>query len=167
MGRPIASQIRRHTLLVEIQFTIPGQPAPQGSKIRNRYGGVREANPGTAPWRADVKLRAEQAMRGLPPLTGPVEILADFALKRPKHHYGTGRNASTLKPSAPFWCETAPDADKLARAIGDALTGVVFRDDAQVSRWTIWKRYGTPGADITVRQLEDTNARAVEKALSA
>jgi crossover junction endodeoxyribonuclease RusA len=148
----------------EVTFTVPGQPAGQGSKIRNRYGGVREASVKTAPWRADVKLRAEQAMGDAAMLTGPVEILADFTLKRPKHHYGTGRNAGTLKPSAPLWCETSPDADKLARAIGDALTGVVFRDDAQIACWTIWKRYGNPGATITVRTL-DTNARAVEKAL--
>lgn len=142
----------------EVTFTVPGQPAPQGSKVRNRYGGVREANPATASWRADVKLHAEQAMRGLEQITGPVEILADFAIRRPKSHYGTGRNAGTLKASAPVWCETTPDADKLARAIGDSLTGVVFRDDAQVAMWTIWKRYGDPGVTITVRRLKDNAA---------
>lgn len=149
--------------MTEITFTIPGQPAGQGSKVRNRYGGVREDSKKTAPWRADVKLRAELAMTGRDMLTGPVEILADFALQRPKAHYGTGRNAGTLKPSAPIWCEGTPDADKLARAIGDALTGVVFKDDSQVAKWTIWKRYGTPGAVINVRTLDD--ARVVAAAL--
>lgn len=37
-----------------------------------------------------------------------------------------------------------PDADKLARAILDALTGVLFADDAQVVELVIGKYYGTP-----------------------
>jgi Holliday junction resolvase RusA-like endonuclease len=113
---------------------------------------MREANPTTLPWRAQVTWYAIQAMSGLDKLTGPVEIWADFKMRRPKSHY---TRAGVLKLSAPVWCETRPDADKLARAVGDALTGVVFRDDCQVAKWTIRKRYGdAPGVRVEVSVLE-------------
>lgn len=37
--------------------------------------------------------------------------------------------------------ETRPDADKLLRAVGDALTGVVYRDDAQLTTVVVRKRW--------------------------
>jgi Holliday junction resolvase RusA-like endonuclease len=38
----------------------------------------------------------------------------------------------------------APDLDKLARAIGDMLTGLYYADDAQITRWHLTKTYATP-----------------------
>lgn len=126
-----------------IELMIIGTPAPQGSKTRTRWG-VREDNPHTKPWRATVAAEAAEAWHGRPLIEGPVELDAFFVLPRPKHHYRTGTNAHLLKESAPVWCETKPDADKLARAIGDALSGVLLRDDKQIVMWTIRKVYGSP-----------------------
>lgn len=125
-----------------IELTVIGTPAPQGSKTRTRFG-VRDDNPNTKPWRATVAAEAAVAWRR-PLYTGPVAVTATFVFSRPKSHFGTGRNAAALKPSAPLWCATKPDADKLARAIGDALAGVVLRDDNQIVEWTIRKVYGAP-----------------------
>ena len=45
-----------------------------------------------------------------------------------------------------------PDVDKLARAGLDAMTGVVFSDDAQVTEALVGKVYGeTPGLMCEVR----------------
>ena len=64
-----------------------------------------------------------------------------------RSHY-TGKGA--LKASAPV-APGKPDLDKLARAVGDALTGVAYRDDAQITRWHLQKRYGEQaGTEITV-----------------
>jgi crossover junction endodeoxyribonuclease RusA len=41
----------------------------------------------------------------------------------------------------------APDVDKLVRALGDALSGVAFRDDAQIVDLIAMKRY-TPDGEI-------------------
>jgi Holliday junction resolvase RusA-like endonuclease len=120
-----------------IRFTVIGLPAPQGSKTP--WGS--EANPRTRPWRAAVAEKAAQAVDV--PLTGPVSVIAEFYFPRPKSHYG-GKNANVLKASAPVFVEKKPDADKLARAIGDSLSGVVVRDDAQIAAWWIVKRYGEP-----------------------
>lgn len=105
---------------------------------------MREDNPRTRPWRATVASEAAAAWGGRPLHVAPVVVEATFVFPRPKVHFGTGRNASRLKPSAPIWCATQPDGDKLARAVGDALTGVVLRDDSQIVAWTIRKVYGEP-----------------------
>lgn len=150
-----------------VSFTVPGVPAPQGSKVRTRYG-MREDNPATRPWRQAVAWEATVAMtatRGdvdfmpdsrVAPLVGPLELEAVFYFPRPKSHYRTGKLAGQLKPSAPFHHATKPDGDKLVRAIGDAITGVVCRDDSQIVRCTFEKRYGQPRAEVTVRALELT-----------
>ena len=146
-----------------IAFKVAGVSAPQGSKTRTRWGGIREDNPATRPWREAVAWAATQAMtfhgdEGTSgyqePLTGPLELAVTFYFPRPKSHYGTGKNADRLKPTAPTWCATKPDTDKLIRAIGDAITGIVCRDDSQIVRVTAWKLYGTPAAEITVRPAD-------------
>lgn len=136
-----------------IAFTVAGVPAPQGSKTRTRWG-VREDNPATKPWRSAVAWEATVAMQKQEPLTGPLELVVAFYFPRPKSHYGTGKNADRLKDTAPTWCATKPDTDKLIRAVGDAITGIVCRDDSQIVGVTAWKLYGTPSAEITVRPVE-------------
>ena len=96
-----------------------------------------------------------------PPLDGPLRLRAVFVFPRPATHFGTGRNAGRLKPSAPVYCRTRPDVDKLLRAIGDAITGVVFRDDARVVDVAAEKHYGAPPcAHIEVEELEPDEDRA-------
>jgi crossover junction endodeoxyribonuclease RusA len=124
-----------------IELTVIGTPAPQGSKVRTRWG-VRDDNPNTKPWRATVAAEAAEAMNGTGLISGPVAVEVTFVFARPKSHYGTGSRTDILKASAPFWHTVKPDGDKLARAVGDALTGQVLRDDSQVARWQIRKLYG-------------------------
>lgn len=140
-----------------IEFTVMGTPAPQGSKVRNRFGGMREDNPNTKPWRAAVADMAASTFDLSDHddlLVGPVEATAVFVFPRPKSHYRTGRNAHLLRDAAPDYCAGKPDLDKLARAVGDALTGIVVRDDAQIVRWTLAKVYGAPTrAEIRVEEM--------------
>ena len=65
-------------------------------------------------------------------------------LASPKARWGTGRNASQLKDSAAALPLTKPDVDKLLRAFLDALTGVVWKDDSQVTDAISRKRYAVP-----------------------
>lgn len=133
-----------------IIFTVLGLPAPQGSK--NRWGA--EDNPRTKPWRDSVASSANALMNGDALLTGPVYVEASFVFPRPKGHYRSGARAAELRPDAPAYKSSTPDGDKLARAVGDALSGIVFRDDAQVAVWSIRKVYGEPArAEISVRAL--------------
>ena len=130
-----------------IEFGVSGLPAPQGSK--NPWGG--ESSKNLRPWRNDIAVAAQKQMQGQPPHPEPVMLRAVFVFPRPKHHYGTGRNAGVRKASAPGWKSSAPDLDKLVRALGDALTGIVFRDDAQIVELQAVKIWGEhPGVTVTV-----------------
>jgi Holliday junction resolvase RusA-like endonuclease len=76
--------------------------------------------------------------------SGALSLDLRFYMRRPQSHFGTGRNAGRLKDTAPRFHTTRPDSTKLTRAVEDALTGVVWRDDAQVSTQVIAKLYGEP-----------------------
>lgn len=138
-----------------VYITIVGEPIPQGSKVRNRYGGMREDNPRTRPWRETVAWHAQKEMmvRGHTLIDGPVEARLSFRFARPASHFGTGKNEGRLKPSAPEYHRVKPDIDKLTRAVLDALSGIVIRDDSRVVRLTASKDYGQPGASIEIHPL--------------
>lgn len=146
----------------EIRFTVIGRPQPAGSKsgapIRRRNGSIgvamRDSNPKAKPWQAIVANAAREAYSG-DLLRGPLSVKMAFYLPRPKGHFGTGKNAARLRPSAPHFPTVKPDALKLARGTEDALTGVIWGDDAQIVSGRQQKLYGEPArVEITVRTLE-------------
>jgi Holliday junction resolvase RusA-like endonuclease len=148
---------------VTFTFRVEGVPGPQGSKmgfVNPRTGRVTlvESSLKVKPWRAAVVAAYKAATRNAPqePLLGPVQVDVHFYLPRPKHHYGTGRNAGRVKPTAPTWVAVKPDVDKTLRSTLDALTSAgAYRDDAQVVAITCTKTYAdTPGALITITPLE-------------
>jgi crossover junction endodeoxyribonuclease RusA len=141
---------------------IPGTPQQQGSKTRTPQGSTREANRDLAPWRADAIACLRRAAldqwghAAESPITDPVRVNVWFIYARPKSHYGTGRNAGIVKASAPYYKASAPDLDKLQRALGDALTQAgILRDDALIVAWNSAKVYGAvPEVRLTVRTPE-------------
>jgi crossover junction endodeoxyribonuclease RusA len=136
--------------LVRIAFSVLGEPKPQGSKKAHPVYGrdgkpvmkhgrmllvMREDNPEAPAWRQEIKTELNRTYPGPGLLDGPLSLRVLFLRPRPRRHYGTGRNAGTLKPSAPPFPTTKPDNSKLVRAIEDALTGVLWTDDARV----VWR----------------------------
>jgi Holliday junction resolvase RusA-like endonuclease len=138
---------------MRISLFVPGIPKPGGSKrgFNNAKLGrvlITEDCKASKSWRAVVSLAARQAYRG-DPLVGPLEITV----------------AEKLKPAAPKFHTVKPDATKLMRSTEDALTGILWRDDAQIARQTVEKSYGEcAGAWITVEQLEPLEAGEAVKA---
>lgn len=159
---------RRYGMAEALAFFAEGHPETAGSKrpvagmrkdgsiyARAIEGNDSESQARKKAWRQIVQLAAQQAMRqqGWRLETGPVTLLAVFFRRHSAKHYGTGRNARVLKPNAPLWSVEAPDALKLARAVEDALSGVAYKDDAQVILGTQAKVYvdrfsGREGAGI-------------------
>lgn len=92
-------------------------------------------------WVEAVQWKAKAAMRSREPLAGLVEVGIVFFRKRPKNHYGTGRNERLLKDTAPAAPGVTPDWDKLARSVGDALIGYCYTDDSVVVDALVRKRY--------------------------
>jgi Holliday junction resolvase RusA-like endonuclease len=132
-----------------VEFTVYGDPVPQGSK-RAFHGNVVEmAGKRLRSYRQDLNVTARQAMGDAATFTGPVEVRITFFLARPKSHYGTGRNAAVLKANVPVAPAKVPDIDKLARAVLDALTGPCFKDDAQVCGLVVSKLWAASGETAT------------------
>jgi len=149
-----------------IAFTVCGTPAPKGSTkafvVRGRAV-VTEDNRHTRPWAWLVHLAALEAharwvqgcgwgMGGAGrassiayPRPASVALSLEFALPRP-----TRLPKRRVVPPT-----TKPDLDKLCRCVKDALTGVLWTDDAQVVTLTASKRYASPtempGVAICVR----------------
>lgn len=137
-----------------IRFTVNGIPQPKGStrafmRPGARFPIVTSDNPKVKAWQKVVGLGAAMARgAGVPPLQGPVELVVEFYLARPKY---------LAKRATPQHL-TRPDVDKLTRAVGDALTGICWEDDGQVVRLVASKAYAEQGdqprATITVRPVE-------------
>jgi len=149
---------------VVASIRVVGMPKPGGSKkaFQHQHTGrivVTDDCKTTKTWRADVRNAALMEWGDRPLLDEPIRLGIVFILPRPKGHYGTGRNAGRLKPSAPAFPITKPDATKLLRSTEDALTDVVWRDDSRIVAQTVHKAYGEPterpGAVITVETLTD------------
>ena len=145
-------------------FTVRGTPVPQGS-ARAFVRGARAivVTQGKGPitgWRDAVATEARFAMGDRPILRGLVRVDVDFRLQRPQAHYRGPAALGVLRPTAPHWHGSRPDVDKLARAVLDALTGVVFADDGQVASLDASKQFsdpGAPGATVTVTVLEEAH----------
>lgn len=133
--------------MATIRFTIHGKPAPQGSKkslvpldkqgkpFRRKNGGVVvstvDSCKAAKPWMGQVRAAAAEVFRG-ELIRGPVRMTCWFYFKRPGNHLRTGKRAGQLQESAPVHHTQTPDLDKLLRAVGDAITGVVLADDKQI-----------------------------------
>ena len=135
-----------------IHLVIEGISRPQGSKRHVGKGVMIESSKHVGLWRTWVRLKAVQAMAGRPQILGPVQIAILFEFDRPKKHSTT----KGLRESAPQYHTCKPDADKLLRAILDALTGVVFKDDSQVAYCLVRKHYGRAAQTvIDIAELAD------------
>lgn len=130
-----------------ISFWVPGVPRPQGSKrafvhkTTHKPVMVESSGAPLKDWRATVALAASEAMGFDDPLEGPVLLTLRFFLQRPKSH---PKRRIT-------WPTGRPDASKLARAVEDALTGICFKDDAQIVSLGVSKEWGLrPGVEVEV-----------------
>ena len=144
-----------------IDFWVPGDPAPAGSKTGFSPKGstrviIRDACKRTKPWQCWVKECAVKAYQG-PLLTEAVHLQLIFTMPRPASQHKSGDRSKPLKPTADLDRTKKPDLTKLTRAVEDACTGVVWADDAQVVRTEGWKFYETSGHPrgvlVVIKQL--------------
>jgi Holliday junction resolvase RusA-like endonuclease len=143
-----------------VYFWVAGRPQQRGSKTAFKVGdkiAMTDSNKQSGPWMAAVRHEASVAYRGNKLLAGPIHLECQFFFKRPQADWGTGRNSGQLKASAPRYHIKQPDLSKLVRTIEDALTGVIYRDDKQITicesdkSWTETQE----GVQIVVTELQD------------
>jgi Holliday junction resolvase RusA-like endonuclease len=114
-------------------------------------GVMVESSAKVKPWRQDVKYAALEAVgAGWTLLDGPLVASMTFTFARPRSHYRTGRNALLLRDGAPPRPAGTPDLSKILRSTEDALTGVVWKDDAQVVEYLRLGKFYAGSAEPSV-----------------
>lgn len=163
-------------LVRSIEFTVPGKPvawARAGARVVQGKGRAfvqHFTRAGQRPYAALIRDAAFHAMpetqTGAPqgrahhpiyqakfvePWDTPVQvdIVATFA--RPKSHR---TSKGGLRRGAPSCYTSKPDVDNLAKMVGDALNGVLWKDDAQIVKCTVLKLWGEqPGLRVVVQEV--------------
>jgi Holliday junction resolvase RusA-like endonuclease len=114
-----------------IKFIVEGQPVPKGSThaivIKGRAITLQNGLERLRPWTEVVKWKAREA--GVALSQGAVGLKLTFYMKPPK----------SLKPGRAMI--SRPDVDKLTRATLDALTGIAYVDDSQVTKHFCVKKW--------------------------
>lgn len=129
-------------------FLIPGKPQGKG---RPRFNTTTKA-----VHTPEATRRYEQLIRwayisateaGERFHTGPVRVEIDAVFSAP-----TGWRIAKKKEAHAglIQPECKPDCDNIAKAVLDALNGIAYKDDSQVSELAIRKRYGEQ-AHVSVR----------------
>jgi crossover junction endodeoxyribonuclease RusA len=133
-------------MITEIDVSVTGRPAPQGSKKFGEHGQMLEQSAYLPAWRQAVRRAVYERYRvlGVP--------AADLPLLR-----------GSVEMGVTFWvpidsrADGPPDLDKLLRGLWDALTAArVWEDDSRVVA-LLWaaKQHsadGSTGADLLVRR---------------
>jgi Holliday junction resolvase RusA-like endonuclease len=128
-----------------LEFRVFGVAQQMGSKRAFVPKGwtraiITDSNRNLKSWQTLVSEAASQAIQQLPAaereqLAEGVRLTVAFYLPRPKS-----------LPKRVTAHTKAPDCSKLVRSLEDALTAVVYRDDAQICDLVAMKRYAAPGA---------------------
>lgn len=124
-----------------LEFTVFGVSQPQGSTRAfmpkgAKFPVITSTNRDLKAWRTQMALEASAALakQGGRQIVGAVRVRARFVLPRPQS-----------LPKSVVHHTKAPDLDKLQRAVGDSLAGVVIEDDKKIVQWKTEKVYAAAG----------------------
>lgn len=138
---------------MELKFTVPGQPVPQGRPLFSTKPFPHAYDPPKSrKYKEKVKKFAEknapdQLMKGELHVEVLIfkETLSSFSKKKK-----LAAEARSLRPT------TKPDADNYAKGVLDAVKGVIWEDDGQVVDLVARKFYSEiPRVEVTVREISN------------
>jgi len=134
-------------------FFVKGVPVTKGSKSLLRTKGGRyimiEASANKLrKWMKAISTQAHYVFSK--PLEGAVHLECRFYFQRPK-------SVPIKKRKLPH---VRPDLDKLLRAVDDALQGIAFNDDGQVTTIVAYKYYSDENnTGVLIGVFEDDNEK--------
>lgn len=125
-----------------IEIFVPGKPATSGSKNFYGRGKVAPANKRQKPWQKTIATYAQIEVNCVDGRSSgsigfalfyncAVKMKCVFILPRPKSHFNKYGILRTLAPKNPV-SKKSGDLDKMYRAVGDALNGIIYEDDSQI-----------------------------------
>jgi Holliday junction resolvase RusA-like endonuclease len=135
----------------EVEFVVPGEAKTE--RKRQRFikalgrAGKRTDEPDRADYKARISERAFAECRE--PLQGP--LLAEFVIIKVKPD-SYPKNPTQGNPWPDHWWKK-PDGGNFEKLVSDALTGIVWGDDAQVTDLVVRKRFGDRD-ELRIRVVE-------------
>ena len=148
--------------MTSVHFEVLGLPSPQGSKRYVGNGVMVESSKTLKTWRDSLTAAARDVAKDVGLLDGPLRVTVEFRSPMPRSRPAAVRRRG-IAPKT-----TAPDLDKLCRAVGDALEigGLILatsRPDgdmqpvALICEWRAqkWEVVGWTGAVITITPLRE------------
>lgn len=127
-----------------VTIVVMGAPVGKG-RPRFARGGHAYTPDKTRSYEQSVAKTAKAEMGSRQPIDGPVQMYFRAVFEIPKSWTEKKRMDALLGVIRPTG---KPDIDNLIKAM-DALNGIVYRDDSQITEITGSKRYG-PQAFVTV-----------------
>lgn len=133
-----------------IVVVLPGQPLGKGRPRFTRKGHAYTPAKTRAYERA-LGYAGQVAMKGREPLTGPLNVTVTAIMGVPPSWSAKKRDAALV---GAIWPTGRPDADNCQKVAFDGLNGICWRDDSQVVRATIEKRYGEePKVQVEIKLM--------------
>ncbi len=108
---------------------------------------------GAKEWKAAIveACKAKMTDEDYIPKGESIGITVVFRMPRPQSHFGTRQGEAYLKPKAPSVHIGKPDIDNMVKAVFDALNGVLWHDDSQITAVHAEKSYGDmPGMNLWI-----------------
>lgn len=119
-----------------IEFTVPGRPVPMARPRVTMHGTYTPKR--CRDYKSFVAMAAKAAMKGKKPMDGAICIDISVIYKPPKSWSKKKQETALMGELQPT---SRPDLDNIYKAITDALIGIVYVDDAQITYATIGKCY--------------------------
>lgn len=119
-----------------VTIIVPGKPIPKG---RPRFARGRTYTPvKTVLYERLVGLKANRAMAGKKPFTGPVKIDLRAQFEIPKSWPAERKTQALLGELVPGRVDT----DNIVKSVTDALNKIVYLDDSQIVQINAKRVYG-------------------------
>jgi Holliday junction resolvase RusA-like endonuclease len=135
-----------------VTISLPGQPRGKGRPRFGKRGSFVSVwtDPKTMEYENALKAVGLAAMRGSAPRETAISVNIIAAVEIPASWSRKKRQAAIAADIAPTG---KPDYDNIAKIVGDALNGIVWKDDSQIVACTFVKFYSEmPGLRISAAE---------------
>lgn len=132
------------------RFTVPGEPVGKGRpRVTVRGGHAHGYTPAkTAQYERAVRQAYNLSYCGADALTTPVELQITAYMPIPESWPRSKKAAALAEVIKPT---VKPDIDNIGKVICDALNGIAYQDDKQITALKVKKLYGAwPHVDVEI-----------------
>lgn len=134
-----------------MMFKIPGEPQGKARPRVTRHGTYTP--PKTRAYESKVEAAYIWQVGKVRPINGAVEVAIVAYFSIPKS-YTKKKRAEIAQGRCPVLKK--PDCDNIAKAVTDALNGIAYKDDAQITSLTVAKNW-TDGEGYVICEIRGIN----------